>query len=161
VGGGAYRIPRHLLFSGPPVESQMPLYRWPHCAFVSKSLSSISLIRAERTRVGQKKGGLPGQALIALMPLGLWQLSSFLAPCVDTKFDCAIYLVAGANSCSGGSHLHFCYFNDISWIMAGKQMPGRHAAHFRGCSSMCTAHGTILNKLIIEYVKNLNNSYVL
>lgn len=57
VGWDSYRITRHLLFSSAPVESQMPLYRWPYCASVSKSLSSISLIRGERTRVGRNGGG--------------------------------------------------------------------------------------------------------
>lgn len=33
-----------------PVESQMPLYPWPHCAFASESLSSISLIRGRGGR---------------------------------------------------------------------------------------------------------------
>lgn len=69
MGGGAYRI-HHLPFSSPPVESEMPLYRWLFCVSVSKSLSSISLIREERMRVGQNwGGGLPGKPLIALMPL--------------------------------------------------------------------------------------------
>lgn len=56
MGGGAYRI-HHLPFSSPPVESEMPLYRWLFCVSVSKSLSSISLIREERMRVGQNWGG--------------------------------------------------------------------------------------------------------
>lgn len=51
-------------------------------------------------------GGLPGQPLIALMPLGPWLLFSFFAPCVDAKFECAIYLVAGANGSSGGGYIH-------------------------------------------------------
>lgn len=54
---GVYRIRSHLLFSGPPVEFQMPLYRWTYCASVSKSLSSISPIRGEGMRRGQKLGG--------------------------------------------------------------------------------------------------------
>lgn len=56
------------------VESQMPLYPWPHCAFASESLSSISLIRgvggAEITGGPAGTGlrwGLPGWPLIALM----------------------------------------------------------------------------------------------
>lgn len=55
-------------------------------------------------RVGQNWGwkgvvgvGLPGQRLIALMPLGPWLLLSILPPCVDVKFECAVYLAAAAN----------------------------------------------------------------
>lgn len=79
VSWGSYRIPRHLLVSGPPVESQMPLYHWPYCASVSKSLSSISLIRGEGTRVGRSVG-VAGQPVIALMSSGSWLLLTFFAP---------------------------------------------------------------------------------
>lgn len=71
-----------------PVESQMPLYPWPHCAFASESLSSISLIRGgggggwgqrQKSRgkeAGKGRGVLPGQPLIALMSrLPCWLLS--------------------------------------------------------------------------------------
>lgn len=54
---GVYRIRWHLLFSGPPVETQMPLYHWTYCASISKSLSSISPIRGQGMRRGQKLGG--------------------------------------------------------------------------------------------------------
>lgn len=58
VGWDSYRITQHLLFSGPPVESQMPLFCWPYCASVSKSLSSISPIRRKEDEGGQKwRGG--------------------------------------------------------------------------------------------------------
>lgn len=40
-----------------PVESQMPLYLWPHCESASESLSSISLIRGAG---GQKSWGTLG-----------------------------------------------------------------------------------------------------
>lgn len=81
-GGGSYGGNRHVPLSSPPVESQMPLYRWPHCASDSKSLSSISLIRGERMRGGQKSGGgVPGRPEIALMSVGsCWLLSLFLSP---------------------------------------------------------------------------------
>lgn len=68
-----------------PVESQMPLYPWPHCAFASKSLSSISLIRGRSLGVGmggrnhwarREGGGLPEPPRIALMSqLPCWLLS--------------------------------------------------------------------------------------
>lgn len=117
VGWDSYRITRHLLFSSAPVESQMPLYRWPYCASVSKSLSSISLIRGERTRVGRNGGGgVPGKAVIALMSVGSWLLLSFLPPCINAKFECVIYLTAGENGSSGGSHLNFCCFNELNRV---------------------------------------------
>lgn len=87
MGGGAYRI-HHLPFSSPPVESEMPLYRWLFCVSVSKSLSSISLIREERMRVGQNWGGaLPGKPLIALMPLAL-VCYVFFAPTPPHPYPC-------------------------------------------------------------------------
>lgn len=84
VSWGSYRIPWHLLVSGPPVESQMPLYHWPYCASVSESLSSISLIRGEGTRVGRSVG-VAGQPVIALMSLGSWLLLAFLPPDLDYR----------------------------------------------------------------------------
>lgn len=88
VGWGSYRMPRHPLFSSPPVESQMPLYRWLYCASVSKSLSSISLIRGERMRVGRNVGeGLPGKPVIALMSSGSWLLLSLLHPALMLKLN--------------------------------------------------------------------------
>lgn len=101
--------PGNLPFSGPPVESQMPLYRWSYCAPDSKSLSSISPIRGEMTRVGQKWGGgggglllwgLPGQQLITFMAMGPCRLLSLLPPVLMVN-PSAIYLVSGAND----SHL--------------------------------------------------------
>ena len=64
-------------------------------------------------------GGLPGQPQIALIPLGPWLLLSFLPPVL--MLNLRIYLVAGANGSSGGSHHYFCCFNDISWIMSESQ----------------------------------------
>lgn len=120
MGGGAYRI-HHLPFSSPPVESEMPLYRWLFCVSVSKSLSSISLIREERMRVGQNWGGVTWEATNCFDAIGPCLLCLFCThtptPRVDAKFESAIYLVVGANGSSEGSHLHFYCFNDIIWIM--------------------------------------------
>lgn len=93
--GALIEYPRHLLFSGPPVESQMPLYRWPHCVSVSKSLSSISLIRGEGTRVGPN-WEVTWAATNRFDAIGPSEVFVFFAPCVDAKFESAIYLVAGA-----------------------------------------------------------------
>lgn len=69
LGGGSYGGGRRLrggtaLSPEKPVESQMPLYPWPHCAFASESLSSISLIRGgggeeggQRQKSWGKEGG--------------------------------------------------------------------------------------------------------
>lgn len=42
--------------------------------------------------------------------IGLLVAFVFLAPCIDAKFECVIYLVEGANGSSVGSHFYFLLF---------------------------------------------------
>lgn len=64
-------------------------------------------------RVGQILGGLPGQPVIALMPLGPRLLLSFLPPASMLNLSVCFISWARANGSSGGSHLYFCCFNDF------------------------------------------------
>lgn len=107
VSWGSYRIPRHLLVSGPPVESQMPLYHWPYCASISKSLSSISLIRGEGTRVGRSVG-VAGQTSNCFDVIGLLVAFDIFCPLIwiieVCQRDRQTCLSARQHVCGDGDH---------------------------------------------------------